>query len=414
MQVDQPGDEEFYNEEPDMSDSPDCPYYPDNHPPSQPSNPMDIPSPLPQGVPLVTSQGNSQHVNDNGRADTRIENGLGSNHNSQQTFDSFSDSEFIEVDMNDGMDDVTNGPVSQTSDFISSPRGSPSPIPTKDLSIWSLSSIRVLNSLTDALRYQLCMDRFFHPNGLMQPRDQDLSSLDANGKAWVMERPPLSQPIDGNTWSFVDECHAGITSELLKVIYFFDIMNGLSNHFNWNGFVVSTGDISGGSGPVFLQPSYAPNNKDINGVTLSQFVESDENISLKGVSTGVDAGRLLYASELNSSGMVNTSLQLFRISVSFTAAVFESSRVKRHPRRVGRDQDDSDNEEEQQQAIFGVVTITALRNVDTLRLIMVCSNTVLSDSIYFNWLLDPIVFYWASGDVFSDLRFGVPLIPLFE
>lgn len=288
-----------------------------------------------------------------------------------------SDSDLIDILMDDqnemggdGSAHVSQNPYE--SDHDSSPSRSPSPIPVRDLNSWNRSIIEVRDSLTDALRHPLCMDRFFHQNGLMQPRDQDLGSLDANGKAWVMERPPLSQPIDGNTWSFVDECHAGITSELLKVIYFFDIMNGMSNHFNWNGFVVNTGDVSGGSGPVFLMPSFAPNNKDINGVMLSQFVESDESISLKGISTGLDTGRLLYASELNSSGMVNTSLPLFRISVSFTAAVFESSRVKRLSKRTGRDQDDSDNEEEQQQAIFGVVTVTTLRNVDTLRLIMVC------------------------------------------
>ena len=226
------------------------------------------------------------------------------------------------------------------------------------------------DSVTDAARYPLCMNRFFHPNGLMQPREHDLSSLDANGKAWVMERPPLSQNIDGNTWSFVDECHAGITCELLKVLYFFDIINGMSNHFHWNGFVVGTNDITGGVRPTFLVPSYAPNNKDINGVMLSQFMESDESISFKGSNSGVDTGKLLSASELSSSGTVYTSLELFRISVSFTAAVFESSRVQ-HKRRTARDQDDSDDEDEKRQAIFGVVTVTALRNVDTLRLIMV-------------------------------------------
>ena len=227
------------------------------------------------------------------------------------------------------------------------------------------------DSVTDAERFPLCMDRYFHLNGLMQPREQDLSSLDANGKAWVMERPPLSQNIDGNTWSFVDECHAGITCELLKVLYFFDIVNGMSNHFHWNGFVVGTTDISGGTRPTFLKPSYAPNNKDINGVMLSQFMESDESISFKGSNSGVDTGKLLSASELSSSGTVYTSLELFRISISFTAAGFESSRVQHSRRRTARDQDDEDDEDEKRQAIFGVVTVTALRNVDTLRMIMV-------------------------------------------
>lgn len=243
--------------------------------------------------------------------------------------------------------------------------------PGREPGTWAPNQVRIQDSVTDAARYPLCMERFFHPNGLMQPRDQDLSSLDANGKTWVMERPPLSLPIDGNTWSFVDECHAGITSELLKVLYFFDIVNGMSNYFHWNGFVVATTDISGCNQSTFLQPSFAPNNKDINGVMLSQFMEPDGSISFKGSNNGVDTGKLLSSSELSASGTVYTPLDLFRISISFTAAVFESSRVKRKGRREARDPDDSDDEDEERQAIFGVVTVTALKNVDTLKLIMV-------------------------------------------
>jgi hypothetical protein len=352
MQTDMPDDSEFYDEE-SMDGSQSQKHEPIPHSASQSPQPMAIVSPSPMEEAESDQRGKEGSESDNDLLEYMMQE------------------DAIEAGGNDpgNIQDDVNVPVSQNS--IGGSRGSPSPIPVRDSNIWNQSILQVRNSLTDAVRYPLCMDRYFHPNGLMQPKDHDLTSLDANGKAWVMERPPLSRPIDGNTWSFVDECHAGITNELLKVIYFFDIMNGMSNHFNWNGFVVGTGDISGGSGPVYLKPSYAPNNKDINGVTLSQFVESDDTISLRGVNTGLDTGRLLYASELNSSGMVNTSLQLFRISVGFTAAVFESNRVKRHPRRPSRDQDDSDNEEEQQQAIFGVVTVTALRNADTLRLIMV-------------------------------------------
>ena len=252
--------------------------------------------------------------------------------------------------------EIADPPMSQERS-VSSPSvsRSSSPVP----GTWRPSQVRIPDSVTDASRYPLNMERFFHQNGLMQPRDQDLSSLDANGKAWVMERPPLSLPMDGITWSFVDECHAGITNELLKVIYFFEIMNGTSNHFHWNGFVVGTTDFAD---QTSLQPSFAPNNKDINGVVLSQFTEPDGSLSFKGLGRGVDTNKLLSASELSSSGTVITPQELFRISVSFTAAVFESSRV----RNV-----EVDNEDEQRQAIFGVVSITALRNVDTLRLIVV-------------------------------------------
>jgi hypothetical protein len=248
----------------------------------------------------------------------------------------------------ENLEDPENPPASQES--IPSPNTSRSSSPAP--------ASHIPDSVTDARRYPLNMERFFHPNGLMQPRDQDLSSLDANGKAWVMERPPLSLPMDGNTWSFVDECHAGITNELLKVIYFFEIINGTSNHFHWNGFVVGTTDFSDHTS---LQPSFAPNNKDINGVVLSQHSEPDRALSFKGLGRGVDTNKLLSASELSSSGTVVTPQELFRISVSFTAAVFESSRVKIIEA----------GEEEQRQAIFGVVSVTALRNVDTLRLIVV-------------------------------------------
>ena len=255
-------------------------------------------------------------------------------------------------------------------------RSSPSQAPAREPGSWAHSQIQIHDSVTDASRFPLCMERYFHPNGLMQPRDQDLSSLDANGKAWVMERPPLSLPIDGNSWSFVDECHAGITNELLKVLYFFDMMNGMSNHFQWNGFVVATSDILGsiqctGTFGTSLHPSYAPNNKDINGVMLSEFMDQDRPISFRGSNRGVDTDKLLSSSELSASGTVYTPLPLFRISTSFTAGMFESSRVQRKSRRRAGPQDDSDDEDEQRQAIFGVVTVTALRNVDTLRLIMV-------------------------------------------
>ena len=268
-----------------------------------------------------------------------------------------------------GDEEMGDTPQSSQNSVLGS-RGSLSPHPphhAREPGLWALD-IRIPDSVADASLHQLCMDSFFHPNALMQPRDQDLSSLDANGKAWVMERPPLSLPIDGNTWSFVDMCHAGITSELLKVLYFFDIINGMSNHFHWNGFVVGTADISGSNQGTFLQPSYAPNNKDINGVVLSQYMEPDGAISFKGSSRGVDTGKLLSSSELSASGTVITPMELFRISISFTAAMFESNRVQR---RRARDQDDSDDEDEQRQAVFGVVTVTALRNVDSLRLIMV-------------------------------------------
>jgi hypothetical protein len=337
MQSEQPPDELFYDEE--MIDSP----APSQH------TPLPSTSPSPVNVNPVTDPPESAVNAESPRC----------SQNDQDRHDPTDD------EMGD------NFPASQGSVSPLSAGGSQSPISSREPGSWSLSQIQIPDSVTDAARHQICTERFFHPNGLMQPREQDLSSLDANGKAWVMERPPLSLAIDGNTWSFVDECHAGITSELLKVIYFFDIVNGMSNHFNWNGFTVESSDISGCNQNTYMKPSMAPNNKDINGVKLSQFMESDESISFRGTRRGVDTGKLLSASELSASGTVYTPLHLFRISIGFTAAVFESSKVQRRTRRSARDQDDSDEDDEMRQAIFGVVTVTTLRNVDTLKLIMV-------------------------------------------
>jgi hypothetical protein len=252
-------------------------------------------------------------------------------------------------------------------------RGSLSPV--RQPGAWSISQIMVPDSVTDASRHRLCLDRFFHPSSLMQPREQDLNSLDANGKVWAMDRQPFSKPVDGPTWSFADHCHAGITEELKKVLYFFEIVNGMSNHFHWNGFAVGASDIEGCNGYTSLKPTLAPNGKDVIGVMLHKYMESDEAISFRGASRGVDTSKLLSASEHSSSGTVHTPMPLFRISLNFTAAVFESNRVRRKARTAEQGDHDSgstsDDEEEQRQAIFGVVTVTTLRNVDSLRLILV-------------------------------------------
>lgn len=358
MQADPPSDADFYDEE--MSESP-----PDQ---SQPYSP-----------------GPSQNEpNENDKPSENNENDK-SNENDKPNETNETNEIPGDVEMEPGDVEMEDPPVPSQSSLgglsgrssPTSPRSqdehdsNPDSNPGREPGTWAPNHIRIQDSVTDAIRYPLCMERFYHPNGLMQPRDQDLSSLDANGKTWVMERPPLSLQIDGNTWSFVDQCHAGITGELLKVLYLFDMLNGMSNYFHWNGFVVATTDISGCNQSTFLQPSFAPNNKDINGVMLNQFMEPDGSISFKGSNNGVDTGKLLSSSELSASGIVYTPLDLFRISISFTAAVFESSRVKRKGRREARDPDDSDDEDESRQAIFGVVTVTALKNVDTLKLIMV-------------------------------------------
>ena len=91
-------------------------------------------------------------------------------------------------------------------------------------------------------------------------------------------------------------------------------------------------------------------------------MESDESIS---------TDQVLAAGELSAaSGTVFSPQQLFCISVGFTAAVFDSSRVRRNVRGDVRDSNPGD-EDEQRQAIFSMVTVTTHQNVDSLRLILV-------------------------------------------
>lgn len=378
MHTDIPDDEEFYDRE--MSESPDQTYM---SPPESPTHTMDTVEDLPSPASSKSGSGGNSGNGRNGGGSTiespRSPNSPGGSDspespkslNSPKTPGSPKSPQVNAMDEDPPLSQSSVPSISRRTLSSLSPGNSMSP--ERDDGIWSQSQIQVPDSVADAARHQLCMERFFHPNRLMQPRDQDLSSLDANGKVWAMEPPPLSLPIDGSTWSFVDECHAGITNELLKVVYFFDIVNGMSNHCHWNGFTFPTSDISGRNQNTFLKPTLAPNGKDIVGVALSRFVDSDASMSFDGEGGSVDTGRLLAAGELSASGTVFSPQQLFRISVSFTAAVFVSSRVQRKSRRPARDQEDSDDEEESRQAIFGVVTVTSLRNVDSLRLILVIS-----------------------------------------
>ena len=155
---------------------------------------------------------------------------------------------------------------------------------------------------------------------------------------------------------------SGLSSELLKVCHFFDMMNGMSNHHPWNGFAVSTTDISNNGQGRNLLLKY--NGKEVIGAVDSKHVETAYNPSLgSSGGRGVDTAKLLQASEMTSAGTQNTSLPLFKIQLSFTAAFFRA------------DQPNSEDEEggEARQTTFGIVTITSLRNVDALKLIVVSS-----------------------------------------
>jgi hypothetical protein len=217
---------------------------------------------------------------------------------------------------------------------------------------------RIVNSVTDASRYPLVLQRFFHEHDLMVPKDGDLDSIEAHEKSWAMVRLPEPSPTDGISWSFVDIC-GGLSSELLKVCHFFEVMNGLSNHHPWNGFVVPLADISCGDNSRSL--CLKTNGKDVVGVIDREFVEGAQSVPLGGSGgRGVDTAKLLQASEANASGMQSTLMPLFKIQLGFTAAFFTADPVN-----------EPEAEGEQRQATFGVVTITTLRNVDALRLIVV-------------------------------------------
>ena len=220
--------------------------------------------------------------------------------------------------------------------------------------------VRVADTITDAIRYPLRLDRFFHEHDLMVPKDKDLDSIEANEISWSMVRPSSPSVTDGISWSFVDVC-SGLSSELLKVCHFFDVMNGMSNHHAWNGFVVPTTDISGDGQGRNLRLKY--NRKEVIGVIDSKHVETAYNLSLGSHGRrGVNTAKLLQASEMNSAGTQETSLSLFKIQLSFTAAFFKAD-----PPNA----EDDEEEGELKQATFGVATITSLRNVDALKLIVV-------------------------------------------
>ena len=228
----------------------------------------------------------------------------------------------------------------------------------------------MVDSITDAARYPLRLDRFFHEHDLMVPKDKDLDSIEANEKSWTMVRPSGPSVTDGISWSFVDIC-SGLSSELLKVCHFFDVMNGMSNHHPWNGFVVPTEDISGGGQGRNLRLKY--NRKEVIGVVDSKHVETGYNLSLGSSGRrGVDTAKLLQASELTSAGTQNTSLPLFKIQLSFTAAFFKAD-------QANSEEDEEDGE--LKQGTFGVATITSLRNVDALKLIVVPSLFIIFISL---------------------------------
>ena len=221
----------------------------------------------------------------------------------------------------------------------------------------SIASVRIPDSASDALRFPLRLDRYFHPAGLLMPNSEHLKSIESQSKSFGMV-PPQDHPIHaGVSWSFVDYCAApGLSQEMLKVLYFFATLNGLAGNHSWNGYVVPTEEIECAKN-VKLKPLYAPNKKDIKGVLLEENVERDEHEQHH----GSIMDDILLADDRHElvEGGVHTPVPFFSINVGFTACVFKK-----------------DSKEEV--ALFGIVTVTSLMNVNTLDMMLVCFHLFLS------------------------------------
>ena len=224
------------------------------------------------------------------------------------------------------------------------------------------SSYMRAESITDATRYPLELRRYYHEAGLLVPKLADLKSIESQSKIFSMETVGDLHLSAGDRWSFVDRCPAGLSDELRKVVYLFDVLNSLSNHHPWNKYVVPTDDL-GGQEYTRLKPKFAPDQKTITGVLYSEMQDSDEREERFDSMLEDDSGDL-------QSGTVYRSMPLLCIDVGFTAAVF---------RAAGSDKEEF--------ALFGVVTVTGLANVDTLELIKVSSAPTRAPTLCTNPLL---------------------------
>ena len=208
-----------------------------------------------------------------------------------------------------------------------------------------LSEVRIPNSVTDANRFPLHLQRFYHRDGLLMPQEKHLSSMDSQSKCWSMTKPQDHPPYTGWSVSFVDKCSAGPSEELLKVVYFWEMINAMAEHTPLNGFVVPSTELPNGSK---LLPRFAK--KDITGIFLSETVNSDRSFQLR-QDGFINTTRLLASSENASTGSVLTLLPLITINMGFTAASFEHHNMQQ-------------DQNEEELCLFGVVTITTPMNID--------------------------------------------------
>lgn len=208
------------------------------------------------------------------------------------------------------------------------------------------------NSLSDASRFPLPMERFYHPNHLLVVENREyFESIASQSKSFGMVYPKDHPIYAGPSWSFVDLCTSPNLSEyMIRVIDLFSKINALSYNYSWKGHTVPTMDIET-TPSARLKPIYDLNGKDIKGVMLQEMIEKGEERASKGPFDEI----LLAddASEL-AEGDAHKSLPFLSISVGFTAAVF-------HNERAGKEE----------VALFGVVRVTTLLNVDAFDFIIV-------------------------------------------
>ena len=220
----------------------------------------------------------------------------------------------------------------------------------------SIAAVRIPDSISDAGRFPLRLDRYFHPAGLLVPNPEHLKSIESQSKSFGMVQPQDHPIHAGVSWSFVDYCTApGLSQEMLKVLYFFATLNGLAGNHSWNGYVVPTEEIECTKN-VKLKPLYAPNKKDIKGVLLEENVEKEELQQ----HLGSVMDDILLADDRHElvEGDVHTSVPFFSINVGFTSCVFKK--------------DSKDDV-----ALFGIVTVTSLMNVNTLDMMLVFPSNLL-------------------------------------
>ena len=147
--------------------------------------------------------------------------------------------------------------------------------------------------------------------------------------------------------SFVDKCSAGPSEELLKVVYFWEMINSMAQHTPLNGFVVPSQALPNGANLELRM-----NKKDVTGIFYSENVHSDRSFTLR-QDGFMNTSRLLASSETASSGPVRTAIPLVTINLGFTAASFDHETA-----------DDDGTRQQKELCIFGVVTISCPMNVD--------------------------------------------------